>query len=171
MSDTDGAQHQRLRDLTSKAFTPRQVERLRPRVTATADRLLDQMRQLDICAVDLKAGYALPLPLTVISELFGIPERHLDRLEVFGDLVPVLSGGVLERVPQQVDDAGLHDRLRPDALDRVGQALEPVADQHAHVADAAVLDLGQHAQPVLGALPVAVLAGPQARGCRARRRR
>jgi cytochrome P450 len=81
MLNTDGGQHRRLRDLTSKAFTARHVAQLRPRVTAIADRLLDQMRELDIHAVDLKAGYALPLPLTVISELFGIPESDRAQME------------------------------------------------------------------------------------------
>ncbi len=61
-----------------------------------------------------------------------------------------------------MNDACLHDRLLPHRAHRIGQALEPVTDQHAHVPHAAVLDLGQHPQPVLGALAVAVLAGPQA---------
>ena len=54
---------------------------------------------------------------------------------------------------------GLHERQRPRSLDRVGQALEPVADDDADILDAAVLDLGQHLQPELGAL--AAVAGPQ----------
>jgi hypothetical protein len=58
-----------------------------------------------------------------------------------------------------VHHAGLHDRPRPDGLHRLGQALEPVADRHEDVADAAVLDLGEDVQPVLGAL--AAVAGPQ----------
>jgi hypothetical protein len=43
-------------------------------------------------------------------------------------------------------------------VDRVGQALQAVTDEHAHVGHAAVLDLRQDTQPVLGALSVAVLA-------------
>lgn len=57
-----------------------------------------------------------------------------------------------------MDAAGLHDGLRPDGVDRVGQALEAVADHDAGVGDAAVLQLGQHPQPVLGAL--GAVAGP-----------
>lgn len=45
-----------------------------------------------------------------------------------------------------MDPAGLGDRLRPDCADRVRQALEPVTDDHAHVLDAAVLDLGPGAR-------------------------
>src|SRR5215475_8553959 len=61
-----------------------------------------------------------------------------------------------------MDNACLHDGLLPDCADRIRQALEPVADQHAYVPDTAVLDLRQHAEPELGAFPVAVLPGPQA---------
>jgi hypothetical protein len=60
-----------------------------------------------------------------------------------------------------MNNACLHDGLLPDGADRVRQALQAVADQQAHIARAAVLDLRQHPQPVLGALAVAVLAGPQ----------
>jgi hypothetical protein len=80
-------------------------------------------------------------------------------LEGLGDLVPVLAGRVAERGPDQVDDAGLGDGLRPDRADGVGQALESVAHDHADVCDAAVLDLGQDVQPVLGSLTA--VAGPQ----------
>src|SRR5215468_1086336 len=61
-----------------------------------------------------------------------------------------------------MDNACLHDGLLPDCADRIRPALEPVADQHAYVPDTAVLDLRQHAEPELGAFPVAVLPGPQA---------
>jgi hypothetical protein len=84
----------------------------------------------------------------------------VDGLEELGDLVPVLAGGIAEGVPQQMHDAGLHDRPGPDGLDRFGQALEPVANQHEDVADAAVLDLGEDVHPVLGSL--AAVACPQA---------
>jgi hypothetical protein len=56
----------------------------------------------------------------------------------------------------------LHNRLLPHRADRIGQALEPVVDHHAHFPYAAVLDLRQDAQPILGALTVVVLAGLQA---------
>src|SRR5581483_4022066 len=68
------------------------------------------------------------------------------------DLVPVLPGDVADAVADQVDDAGLHDRAGPDGGDRVGQALEPVADEHQDVLNAAVLQLGEYLEPVLGAL-------------------
>jgi hypothetical protein len=50
----------------------------------------------------------------------------------------------------------------PHGIHRVWQSFQPVADHHQHVPGAAVLDLRADPQPVLGPLPVAVLAGPQA---------
>ena len=67
---------------------------------------------------------------------------------------------VLVRVAQQVNDACLGDRRRPGLRDRVGQAFQAVAHHDAHVTHTAVAYLGQHAQPVLGALTA--VAGPQA---------
>src|SRR5262249_30428340 len=50
----------------------------------------------------------------------------VDRLQVAGDLLALAPGHVLEAVPDQMDEAGLDDRLRVDRLDRLGEALEPV---------------------------------------------
>jgi len=67
----DPPDHTRLRKLVSKAFTPRAVEAVRPRVVEIVDRLLDDFAGRD--EVDLIADLALPLPVTVISELLGLP--------------------------------------------------------------------------------------------------
>ena len=70
MLDTDPPDHERLRSLVSKAFTPRLIERMRPRVQAIADALLDAVQ--DRGGMDLIDDYAFPLPITVIAELLGI---------------------------------------------------------------------------------------------------
>ncbi|WP_084958781.1 cytochrome P450 [Thermoactinospora rubra] len=79
MLDVEPPVHTRLRRLVSKAFTPRMVESLRPRVRAIAERLV-----ADFVAKgggDLIADVAEPLPVTVIAEMLGVPEadRHLLR--------------------------------------------------------------------------------------------
>src|SRR6476646_9144465 len=79
MLDLEPPDHTRLRRLVSRAFTPRTVEALRPRVEAIVEGLIDDFGGRG--EVDLIADYAEPLPVTVIAELLGIPEadRHLLR--------------------------------------------------------------------------------------------
>jgi cytochrome P450 len=79
MLDLEPPDHTRLRRLVSKAFTPRTVADMAPRVQAIVDGLVD--RALDAGEFDLIADIAEPLPVTVIAELLGIPEadRHLLR--------------------------------------------------------------------------------------------
>jgi cytochrome P450 PksS len=64
MLDLDPPDHDRLRALVQKAFTPRLVEGLRPRVQALADGLLDGLRGRP--HFDLIRDYALPIPTTVM---------------------------------------------------------------------------------------------------------
>jgi len=85
MFTADGVEHQRLREPVKRAFSPRRVSALRPRITAIAGDLLDEVADLaaDGRPVDLKARFALPLPLQVICDLFGVPEPdrpHVQRL-------------------------------------------------------------------------------------------
>ncbi|MEU1513539.1 cytochrome P450 [Streptomyces sp. NPDC005811] len=68
----DPPRHTRLRALVSRAFTPRRVEELRPRIQRITDDLLDAM--LPRGRADLVESLAHPLPLTVICELLGVPE-------------------------------------------------------------------------------------------------
>ncbi|MEV0235131.1 cytochrome P450 [Nonomuraea sp. NPDC050786] len=79
MLDVEPPVHTRLRRLVSKAFTPRMVESLRPRVRAIAAGLVDAF--VEKGGGDLIAEVAEPLPVTVIAEMLGIPDqdRHLLR--------------------------------------------------------------------------------------------
>lgn len=65
----DAPVHTRLRSLVGKAFTPRVVERLAPRVQTVVDECLDQFRAEG--GGDFVAGFAFPLPAIVIAELLG----------------------------------------------------------------------------------------------------
>ncbi|MBO0782561.1 MAG: cytochrome P450 [Ktedonobacteraceae bacterium] len=71
MLTVDPPDHTRLRRLVSKAFTPRMIEQLRPRVQQIADELLDEVQEKG--SMDLIMDFAYPLPITVISEMLGIP--------------------------------------------------------------------------------------------------
>ncbi|MBO4258101.1 cytochrome P450 family protein [Streptomyces griseorubiginosus] len=68
----DPPDHTRVRRLVGRAFTPRRIERLRAPIRETADLLLDALGAEG--TADLVAAYAAPLPITVISDLLGIPE-------------------------------------------------------------------------------------------------
>jgi cytochrome P450 len=98
--NTDPPDHTRLRRLLQKAFTPRRAAQLRPRTAEIAASLLDQMTATGDVA-DLLGGYARPLPITVISELLGIPVR--DRGWIWGTVTDYGKGGQeLQRVPQEL---------------------------------------------------------------------
>ncbi len=71
MINVDPPDHTRLRGLVSKAFTPRMIEQLHPRIQQITDELLDAVQERG--AMDLVNDFAYPLPITVISEMLGIP--------------------------------------------------------------------------------------------------
>ena len=69
----DPPDHTRLRSLVSKAFTPRAVRALRPRVEKIADDLLDSLNGAD--SFDVIDAIAYPLPVAVICEMLGVPQE------------------------------------------------------------------------------------------------
>jgi cytochrome P450 len=70
-----GSEHTRLRLLISKAFTKRRIEVLRPRVEQITTDLLDMLAATEPGeAVNLREGFAYPLPIEVICSLFGVPD-------------------------------------------------------------------------------------------------
>lgn len=75
----DPPEHTRLRSLVSKAFTPRMVQRMASRIRQIADTLLDRI--VDAGEVDLMATFAYPLPVTVISEMLGVPAEDRDLVK------------------------------------------------------------------------------------------
>jgi cytochrome P450 len=85
MLSRDPPDHTRLRRLVSKAFTPRMVEQLRPRVQAIADALLDAVA--DRGEMDVIDEYAFPLPITVIAEMLGIPAADRGRFREWSDAI------------------------------------------------------------------------------------
>lgn len=80
---TDPPDHTRLRALVRKAFSPRLVERLRPRIQQIADELLDAV--VPTGKMDLIDDYASPLPIMVIAELLGVPPADGARFRAWSN--------------------------------------------------------------------------------------
>jgi cytochrome P450 PksS len=77
----DPPDHTRLRSLVSKAFTPRMIEQLRPRIQQIASELLDDVEKRG--SMDLIIDFAYPLPITVITEMLGIPATDRQKFRIW----------------------------------------------------------------------------------------
>jgi cytochrome P450 len=104
MLNKDGEDHRRLRRLVTKAFTPRMVEQLRPRIQEIADGLIDAVEPRG--AMDLVEEFAFPLPITVIAELLGIPtgERASFRRWSNAMVTPAFTPEDVERLGEQAGE-------------------------------------------------------------------
>ena len=89
MLDLDAPDHTRLRGLVHQAFTPRLVERMRARVQTLADELLDAVARRG--EMDLINDYALPLPMTIITEILGVPTSDRHKFHKWSKAVVSLS--------------------------------------------------------------------------------
>jgi cytochrome P450 len=83
MLGTDPPVHTRLRSLVNKAFTPRIVRKLEPRLREVAHELLDAA--LARREVDLVQALSYPLPVTAIAEIIGVPPEDRERFKVWSD--------------------------------------------------------------------------------------
>ncbi|MEV5178019.1 cytochrome P450, partial [Streptomyces flaveolus] len=110
----DGADHRRLRRAVVPAFTPRRVAALAPRVELLTRELLDELSVAADSApdatVDLKEGFAYPLALRIICELFGITgeERQISLRDHYASMLD-LAASDTERHAAAL---GLHEDLR-----------------------------------------------------------
>lgn len=89
----DGKDHARLRGLVNKAFTPRMVARLEPRIEALSSALLDEVVSRGDGCVDLIRDFATPLPVIVIAELLGVPGEEQPRFKRWSDEIAVVLDG------------------------------------------------------------------------------
>ncbi|MFC5218818.1 cytochrome P450 family protein [Streptomyces coerulescens] len=96
-----GSEHKRLRALVSKAFTARRTTALQPRVEEIATTLLERVEVAGRHGqvVDLREEFCYPLPIQVISELFGLPEEQGAELRAVVDGVFHTSA-----TPEEVTD-------------------------------------------------------------------
>lgn len=133
MLNRDGGDHRRLRRLVSKAFTPRMIEGLRPRIQEIADELLDSV--LGDGEMELVSTFAFPLPITAIAELLGVPPADRDQFREWSDafVSPALDEAAQERFMESMGDfvAYLHalfEARRSEPGDDLVSALVAVED-------------------------------------------
>jgi cytochrome P450 len=134
MLNRDGEDHRRLRRLVTKAFTPKMVEQLRPRIQAIADELIDAVESRE--GMDLSAEYAFPLPITVIAEMLGVPTADQDRFRAWSDAIvtPVVGQELLEAFLEQMAEfvaylQGLFAERRAEPADDLISALMRARDE------------------------------------------
>jgi cytochrome P450 family 109 len=86
--DLDPPTHRRYRNLISQAFIPRTIQELEPRITAITHELLAPLQGKQ--KIDIVAEIANPLPVTVISEMLGVPS---DDRKIFKEWSDILVAG------------------------------------------------------------------------------
>jgi cytochrome P450 len=118
MLNTDPPDHTRLRSLVSKAFTPRSVEALRPRV----EQLVDEM--VERCAAkgtfDVIREIAYPLPVIIIAEMLGIPPEDREQFKTWSDDIATTVGmpNLDDERRARAAQRALRDYLAPILQDR-----------------------------------------------------
>jgi cytochrome P450 len=85
----DPPAHAKLRTLISRAFTPRMVVNLEPRIRRLSRELLDQTS--DHGEMDLAADFSVPLAMQVIAGMIGIPLADWSRYKQWSDVILRLS--------------------------------------------------------------------------------
>lgn len=93
----DPPDHSRVRRVVAKAFTARNVERLRPLIEGIVDRLLNRMVD-GKASGDLVAELALPMAVTAISELLGVPEQERHQFHGWAQMITTISGAPIEDI-------------------------------------------------------------------------
>jgi cytochrome P450 len=86
----DAPRHSELRKLMNRGFTPAVTARLKDRIDAIVDRLLEDMRGAK--TIDLIKDFAYPLPVRVICDLLGVPEELHERCVALSNDIAVWFG-------------------------------------------------------------------------------
>jgi pimeloyl-[acyl-carrier protein] synthase len=116
MLTSDPPDHTRLRKLVSKAFTPRAVLDLRPRIQDIVDYLLSEAGERG--EFDIIHDLAYPLPVIVIAEMLGVPPEDRHRFKHWSDTVVATLGGPF---------------TPPEVLEAARVAIEELAEYIGHV--------------------------------------
>jgi cytochrome P450 len=132
---TDPPDHARLRMLASRAFTPRRIDALRPRIAAIVHELLAGVRDGEW---DLIGRLASPLPVIVIAEILSLPAADRAMFKRWSDDVIAVAAGV-------GDDPGRRERGLRSAHALAEYFTGLVSDLRAHPNDTLMSGLAEAA--------------------------
>lgn len=139
----DPPAHTRVRKVLSAGFTPRRVAAMEGRVQQVTDELLDAMEKRDLAGepVDFMEDFAVPLPLTVLCDLMGVPREDWSRFRPLVQGVTAAGGMVVDEAQLAASDAAaaeldayfnaLIERRRADPRDDLISVLLAEADEDA----------------------------------------
>jgi cytochrome P450 len=133
----DQPYHTHVRSLVNKAFTPRSVEKLRPRVRELVGSLIEPIRGAG--QIDFLSQFAFTLPVVVIAEYLGVPADQRESLREWSE---DLGAVIFVR-----GDDGDRMRKGEEAMNQLVQFLRPVvAARRAHPADDLITGMVQAAE-------------------------
>ncbi|AKJ00990.1 cytochrome P450 [Archangium gephyra] len=121
----DPPRHSKLRALLLRAFTPRAVASLEPRILALSHELLD--RTMARGEMDLAEDFSVPLPLRVIAEMLGVPTTDLPHFKRWSDVMMALGyavAGSEEAARVQREFSEVTEEMRVYVRDLAGQRRE-----------------------------------------------
>jgi hypothetical protein len=96
----DEPHHRLHRQIVNKAFTPRTVSRIEPRIREIVNEIVDGF--VDRGRVEVVRNFAVPIPGTVFSELLGVPPRDCDQFTRWADELVAAFGGDAQAQAQSV---------------------------------------------------------------------
>lgn len=141
-----GEEHRRFRRRVAPSFSPRRVEQMRPQVQATTDRLIEALSALPPGATaDVRQALALPLTMTVICDLFGVPDHLREKLGAAIDAVldPSVDHqralAIQSELHNRLSEVLQHKREHP-AADLTSDLLLPAEPDEDPIPDHVLLD-------------------------------
>ena len=142
----DPPEHGRLRKLVAKGFTMRRVEQLRERAQEIVDGLLDEMEKSGAPA-DLVEALDMPLPITIICEMLGVPYDDRSDFRKWSDQALAVTAFTPEEITAGFENlqsyiAGLVAERRKSPTDDVLGTLVTARDEGDRLSEEELVNFG-----------------------------
>lgn len=158
----DPPRHTKLRALISKAFTPRMVANLEPRIRELSRQLLDQT--IESGEMDVAADFSVPLPMFVIAEMIGVPAADWPRYKRWSDVILKIANTFTrdeEAVRTIAEYREVTAEMRTVLPDLIAQRRAPQDDLLARLVEAEVEDERLSQAEVLGFVQLLLVGGQE----------